>query len=203
MNTCRRWIAIVLAASLPTWVQAGDGREKERMPRVPSPERLESRQAAETSASLTAADRRFLDQALTEQLAAIELARLAQQRGERPLRQLGSELETTHKRAFTELVALSPEHQQRSPVASLDRAGRNMLAELGQLDDAQFERRLIEQLLETQRDQRELLQRVSRSDAHSSAIRTTAGVLLATTEQHLAQTEQLQQQGVLAAADEP
>jgi putative membrane protein len=161
--------------------------------------------AAGSAATLTAADRRFLDVAMQSSNAEVVLGQLAEQKASSSeVKEFGRKMQKDHSQANRDLQAL---HAGRAPTAStgtpaatqkgdeskLTAEQRRVADELRSLDGPRFDAAYAQHMVKMHEKDIERFEKASKDDAHSPAVRQAAQRKLDTLREHLASAESLEE----------
>jgi putative membrane protein len=154
--------------------------------------------------SLTAADRRFLDEAIKSSNAEVVLGQIAEQRASSSeVKEFGRKMQHDHSQANQELQAL---HAGRAPATAASEAAsrrgdeskltaeqRRVADELRGLDGPRFDAAYAQHMVKMHEKDIERFEKAANDDAHSAAVRQAAQRKLDTLREHLASAESLEQ----------
>ena len=149
-------------------------------------------------ASLTEADRKFLDKAMKSSAAEIELGRIAEQKAtDDEVREFGQMMQMDHSKANKDLKALQA---SATATAQLSPEQRRTADRLQKLDGPAFDEAYTQEMVTMHRKDVELFEKASKDDAYSASVRQAARAKLAVLREHLREAESLQNR--VAAVDE-
>jgi putative membrane protein len=156
------------------------------------------------SQALTAADRKFLDEAMQSSNAEVVLGQLAQERASHSdVKAFGRKMAQDHAKANRDLQALHAGHAApgtaaqaaapRADEAKLSAEQRRVADELRSLDGPRFDAAYAQHMVKMHEKDIQRFEQAANDDAHSPAVRQAAQRKLDTLREHLASAESLQQ----------
>jgi putative membrane protein len=161
--------------------------------------------ASDAQASLTAADRRFLDEAMQSSTAEVVLGQIAEQRASsNEVKEFGRKMQHDHAQANRDLQALhagrtagtamaAQTAAPRADESKLSAEQRRVAEELRGLDGPQFDAAYAQHMVKMHEKDIERFEKAATDDKHSPAVRQAAQRKLDTLREHLASAESLEQ----------
>jgi len=146
----------------------------------------------QTQNTLTPEEKRFLDKAMIDNMAQIEMGRMAQQKSQNDqIRQFGQTLVTDHQNAQDKLQKLAEQYNVTLP-SSLDQRHRAEANRLSGLAGAQFDRQFLQTQVTDQQNAMQKFKNMS-ENAKDQAVKQYASNTVTVLQKHVNTAQNLQQ----------
>jgi putative membrane protein len=183
----RRWISIaaltaaVALAPAVTFAQSAAPATKEKRPATSTDKDADK-------GKLTAADRKFVTEALQGGMAEVELGKLASERASNDaVKQFGQRMADDHGKAGDELKKIAQD-KGMSPPMEMDAKHKKLHDRLAKLSGAEFDRAYMDEMVKDHRTDVKNFQREA-SGAKDPDVKAFAAKTLPTLQEHLKQAE--------------
>jgi putative membrane protein len=183
----RRWISIaaltaaVALAPAVTFAQSAAPATKEKRPATSTDKDADK-------SKLTAADRKFVTEALQGGMAEVELGKLASERASNDaVKQFGQRMADDHGKAGDELMKIAQD-KGMSPPMEMDAKHKKLHDRLAKLSGAAFDRAYMDEMVKDHRTDVKNFQREA-SGAKDPDVKAFAAKTLPTLQEHLKQAE--------------
>lgn len=155
MRDRRGWVGTLAAAAVIALAWPATAQEQGGQTEKGSPGAHQNHKQKGTSQStqkLTKSDKKFIDRAVTNSMAEVELGRLAQEKATNPaVRQYAEQMVRDHSQASQELKDMA-QSKGVQPPSTLDKKDQSTIRSLRDLSGAEFDKRYVRATIEHHRN---------------------------------------------------